>query len=93
MLLVSLVIFTNAGVVKTFSATIGMARFRIKIIFLWRKNDLAYYNAGVVAVNLKVVPRIGSWSHLVQANAFFLFFPLKKLMLASRLRQGLSLHM
>jgi hypothetical protein len=32
-----------------------MARFIIKIIFLWRKNGVAYYNAGVVAVNLKVV--------------------------------------
>jgi hypothetical protein len=32
-----------------------MAHFRLKIIFLWFKNYLAYYNAGVVAVHSKIV--------------------------------------
>jgi hypothetical protein len=45
----------NASVVKIYSAVNSMARFRLKIIFLRFKNSLAYYNAGVVAVNEKIV--------------------------------------
>jgi hypothetical protein len=33
----------------------SIARFGVKMIFLQRKNSLAYYNAGVVAVNSKNV--------------------------------------
>jgi hypothetical protein len=38
----------NASVVKINNATNSMARFYNKNYFLWRKNALAYYNAGVV---------------------------------------------
>jgi hypothetical protein len=38
-----------------YSATNSLARFRVKNIFLQNKNALAYYNAGVVAINSKVV--------------------------------------
>jgi hypothetical protein len=32
-----------------------MGHFRLKIVFLRFKNSLAYYNAGVVALNSKIV--------------------------------------
>jgi hypothetical protein len=41
----------NANVVKIYSAVNSMAHFRLKIIFLRFKNSLAYYNAGLIAVN------------------------------------------
>jgi hypothetical protein len=40
---------------KNYSAINSIARFWNKIIVLYFKNALAYYNVGVVAVNLKVV--------------------------------------
>jgi hypothetical protein len=47
----------NASIVKIYNATNGASWrvFRINIILLWCKNAPAYYNAGVVAVNSKVV--------------------------------------
>jgi hypothetical protein len=46
----------NARVLKIYNATNSLARFqRVKIIFLRNKNALTYYNAGVAAVNSKVV--------------------------------------
>jgi hypothetical protein len=45
----------NASVVKINSATNSMAHSYNKNYFSLIKNVLAYYNAGVVAVNLKVV--------------------------------------
>jgi hypothetical protein len=44
----------NAGVVKIYNVTNSMQR-HYNNTFLRRKNTLAYYNAGVVAVNSKVV--------------------------------------
>jgi hypothetical protein len=46
----------NTSVVTIYSAVNSMARFRLKNIFLLFKNSLAYYNAGVVAVNSKMAP-------------------------------------
>jgi hypothetical protein len=45
----------NASVGKIYIPTNSMARFKNKIIFLRCKNALAYYNAGIAAVNSKVV--------------------------------------
>jgi hypothetical protein len=45
----------NASAVKIYSATERLEHLLIKVIFLRCKNALAYYNAGVVAVNSKVV--------------------------------------
>jgi energy-converting hydrogenase Eha subunit E len=46
----------KTSVVKIYNTTNSMARFfRVKIIFLPYKNVLAHYNAGVVALNSKVV--------------------------------------
>jgi hypothetical protein len=44
----------DASVVKIYNATGSLVRFEKKIPSTL-KNALAYYNAGVVAVNLKVV--------------------------------------
>jgi hypothetical protein len=49
-----------ASYIKTYSATNSVARFGIKIIFLRRKNALAYYNAGVVHIHKLKSRRIGS---------------------------------
>jgi hypothetical protein len=51
----------NASVVNFYNATDSLACFENKIIFLYLKNALVYYNAGVVAVCYKFKSRrIGS---------------------------------
>jgi hypothetical protein len=45
----------SSSVVKIYSATNSMPRFKNKNYCCWCKNVLAYYNAGVVSVNSKVV--------------------------------------
>jgi hypothetical protein len=45
----------NSGVVKIYNTTNGLVRFGKKLYLLLWKNALAYYNAGVVAENFKVV--------------------------------------
>jgi hypothetical protein len=47
--------FYNAGVVNFYNATGSLARFKNQNFYATLKNALAYYSAGVVAVNLKVV--------------------------------------
>jgi hypothetical protein len=43
------------SVVNFYNATGSLARFENKNIFFYFKNSLAYSNAGVVAVNSKIV--------------------------------------
>jgi hypothetical protein len=45
----------NASVVKFYNATGSLGRFEKKIFIFFFENAIAYYNAGVVAVNLKIV--------------------------------------
>jgi hypothetical protein len=47
----------NASSVKNYNATSSPARFEANF---FSKNTQAYYDAGVVVVNLEVVCRIGS---------------------------------
>jgi hypothetical protein len=43
------------GIVKIHNATNSIQRFKNKNVFPYYENALAYYNAGVVVVNLEVV--------------------------------------
>jgi hypothetical protein len=52
---VSTITSHNASVIKIRSEANSIARFRIKMIVFYFKNALACYNAGVIAVNSKVV--------------------------------------
>jgi hypothetical protein len=45
----------NASVVNFYNATGSLARFENKNIIFYFQNLLACYNAGAVAVNLKIV--------------------------------------
>jgi hypothetical protein len=46
----------NASVVNFYNATGSLVNFKNKnMFFFYSKNTLAYYNAGVVVVNLKIV--------------------------------------
>jgi hypothetical protein len=49
------IVIYNASVVNYYNATGSLARLENKNILFYFKNALAYYNAGVVAVNLKIV--------------------------------------
>jgi hypothetical protein len=51
----------NASAVKIYNATSSLVRFEDKNIFFYFENDLAYYNAGVVAVNSKFVGLYSKW--------------------------------
>jgi hypothetical protein len=45
----------SASVVNFYNSTGSLARLKAKMFSSSLKNDLAYFNAGVVAVNLEVV--------------------------------------